>query len=228
VNFFITGTDTEIGKTTVTCGLLSALSRRGRRVAGMKPVASGLTNGVNADAAALLKYSVPGLPYEWVNPCLFCAPTAPSIAATLEHDAVSWPAIVEGYTSLTHATELVLVEGVGGWRVPLSDSLMASDIPKRLALPVILVVGVKLGAINHALLTAEAIVADGCEIQGWIANVIDPDYAFAAATIEELKRRLPTPCLGEIPWLAAPFPSVTNRLTHAALVLEALISPDGA
>lgn len=222
MNVFIAGTDTEIGKTTVTCGLLNALTQRGRRVAGMKPVAAGCNaDGVNSDASTLLSHSCSGLRYEWVNPCLFHTPTAPRIAAEIEHRGLDWNAIANAYHTLTEIADVVIVEGVGGWRVPLSDELMASAIPQRFALPVILVAGIKLGAINHTLLTAEAVLQDGCEFRGWIANIIDPNYRYSAATIAELKRHLTVPCLGEIPWLRNPSSSVIAPwLTAGAAVID--------
>ncbi|MSR16126.1 MAG: dethiobiotin synthase [Gammaproteobacteria bacterium] len=215
MNVFIAGTDTEIGKTGATCGLLKALSNRGHRVAGMKPVAAGTTgDGLNPDAIALLRSSCPGLLYEWVNPCVFQAPTAPNIAADLEGRKIVWEAIEAAYRILSANADLVVLEGIGGWRVPLAPGLFASDIPKRLGLPVVLVSGIRLGAVNHTLLTAEAIERDGCRLLGWLANVIDPAYPYTMATIETLKRHITAPCLGEIPWLAKFDPGmITAHLT---------------
>jgi len=222
MNIFIAGTDTEIGKTTVTCGLLNALTQRGCRVAGMKPVAAGCaSDGTNDDASALMSHSCSGLRYEWVNPCLFRTPTAPRIAADIENRALDWNSIENAYHIIAQMADLVVVEGVGGWRVPLSNELMASAIPQRLALPVILVAGIKLGAINHTLLTAEAVLRDGCEFRGWIANIIDPSYRYAAATIAELKHHLSAPCLGEIPWLENPTSTVIAPwLTAGVAVID--------
>jgi dethiobiotin synthetase len=221
MNVFITGTDTEIGKTTLTCGLLSALAKRGRTVAGMKPVAAGTVGGRNSDAVELHRYSSQGLQHDWINPCVLQAPTAPSIAAVLEGRAVTWEVIANAYDLLRHRVELVVVEGVGGWRVPLAEGLMASDIPKRLSLPVILVAGIRLGAINHTLLTVEAIQRDGCVLLGWIANTVDPTYPFAQATIDVLKRQIPVPCLSEIPWFEeASAAEIADRLTVAAAAID--------
>jgi dethiobiotin synthetase len=205
MNCFITGTDTEIGKTTVTCGLLRALAVKGVCAAGMKPVAAGteIIDGIesNPDVRALLRESVPGLAQRLINPCLLRAPTAPSIAAAHERREVAWSPIATAYAKLTQCVDTVLVEGVGGWKVPLAGDLTVADIPLRLGLPVLLVVGIRLGAINHALLTADAIANDGCHCIGWIANVVDPTYVYAADTVATLKAKLPVPCLGEVPWL---------------------------
>ncbi len=222
MNVFIAGTDTEVGKTTVTCGLLKALLLRGRRAVGMKPVAAGpMPNGANPDAAALRYHSSDDPPYRWVNPYSFDAPTAPSIAAAMEGREFDWPLVENAYTNLMDHAEVVLVEGIGGWRVPLSAHVMASEIPKRFNLPVILVAGIKLGAINHTLLTADAIVADGCTLLGWIANVTAPAYRYTEATIAELKRCITAPCLGEIPWVEANGTvDVTDYLTLAAAVVD--------
>lgn len=222
MNVFIAGTDTEIGKTTVICGLLTALTQRGRRVAGMKPVAAGCaSDGTNDDASALLSHSCSGLRYEWVNPCLFRTPTAPRIAADIERRVLDWNSIEKAYHTVAGIADLVIVEGVGGWRVPLSDELLASAIPQRLALPVILVAGIRLGTISHTLLTVEAVLRDGCDFRGWIANIIDPNYHYATATIAEIKRHLAAPCLGEIPWLQNPTAiAIAPWLTASAAVID--------
>ncbi|MGH8596189.1 MAG: dethiobiotin synthase [Gammaproteobacteria bacterium] len=222
MNVFVAGTDTEIGKTTIVCGLLNALADRGWRVAGMKPIATGVTgDGQNADACALQEHSHPGLRYEWINPCLFNAPTAPSIAAMIERRSIDWMAIDAAYQRLSNTVDVVLVEGIGGWRVPLSDDLLASDIPRRLALPVILVAGIKLGAINHTLLTVDGIHHDQCVLSGWIANVLDPDYSYTQAAIQDLKQRISAPCLAEVPYLVTPTPIAAQAwLTAAASVVD--------
>lgn len=223
MNYFVAGTDTGVGKTAVTCGLLAALQARGRRVAGMKPVAAGTdTLGHHEDVEALRRWSsVPGLPAEALNPYLFAAPTSPHIAARHAGCSIEWAPLAAAYARLTEAVEMVLVEGAGGWRVPLSDDLLLSDLPRRLNLPVILVAGIRLGAINHTLLTVDAIRHDGCELRGWIANIVDPTYGYAEESIESLVSRIDAPCLARVPWLATPTPSSMRRqLTSAATALE--------
>lgn len=222
MNYFITGTDTGIGKTAVTCGLLDALSASGKRVAGMKPVAAGTdATGCNEDVTALLACSMPGLAPRTVNPYVFKAPTAPSIAATLERRSVEWIPLNVAYHTLSAAAEVVLVEGVGGWRVPLGEDLPQADLPRRWSLPVILVAGIRLGAINHTLLTVEAIRNDGCTLFAWIANVIDSSYPYVEDTIATLRTRIDAACLARIPWSDAPIREhMANHLRTVAIALK--------
>ncbi len=203
MNAFIAGTDTAVGKTAVTCGLLRILKSRGIRAAGMKPIAAGTDlRNLNEDVEALTDASWPGLAVADLNSYLFRAPTAPHIAARLEHRLIEWPPLEAAFRSLTDVAEIVLVEGIGGWRIPLSDSLSAADLVKRWQLPVILVAGIRLGALNHTLLTVEAILRDGCQLAGWVANVLDPTYAYANPIIEAIETRVPAPCLGQIPCMS--------------------------
>lgn len=224
MNYFVTGTDTEIGKTTITGGLLLAFAAHGRRAAGMKPVAAGFAHDsrpVSEDAEQLIACSVPGLTYQAVNPYLLKAPTSPHIAALLEQRIIEWSPIATAFKYLSRAAEVVLVEGVGGWHVPLSTELMLADIPRRLNLPVILVAGIRLGAINHTLLTAQAIGADGCRLCGWIANIVDRDYAYSAESLATLRERLKVPCLAVVPWTATPAPhEIMQSLLHVPALLE--------
>jgi dethiobiotin synthetase len=205
MNCFISGTDTGVGKTAVTCGLLLALRARGIRAAGMKPVAAGVApEGHNEDVVALCSSSMAGLPASAVNPYLFKAPVAPNIAAKLENRVITWSELTAGFHTLSAVAEIVLVEGVGGWRVPFSPDLMQAALPQSWSLPVILVVGIRLGAINHALLTVEAIAHDRCALYGWIANVIDPEYPYVEDTITSLTARIEAPLLAHIPWSDTP------------------------
>ncbi|MBI2802409.1 MAG: dethiobiotin synthase [Gammaproteobacteria bacterium] len=225
MNCFITGTDTEIGKTTVTAALLFGLQQRGCPAVGMKPVAAGavMKNGVatNADVDQLRRLAPSYIPSKLINPYLFEAPTAPQIAAEREARTIEWPVIAAAFADLTRLSSCVVVEGIGGWDVPLSTVLSSRDIPRRLALPVILVSGIRLGAINHTLLTARAIENDGCQLLGWVANVVDPHYPFLIETIATLRATLPAPCLAEIPWLTAPTPeAVANWLVEAIHVID--------
>ena len=222
MNCFITGTDTGVGKTAVTCGLLTALRTNGKRVAGMKPVAAGIdAAGFNEDVTALHACSIPGLAASTVSPYIFKAPTAPHIAARLENRVVEWMPLAIAYHALAAAVEVVLVEGVGGWQVPLSEDLMQAELPRRWSLPVILVAGIRLGALNHTLLTVAAIKQDRCTLLGWIANVIDPVYPYAEDTITALTARIDAPCLARIPWSGAPTQEfMASQLTAVAIALE--------
>jgi dethiobiotin synthetase len=205
--YFITGTDTEIGKTWISLGLMARLQDHGLMVAGMKPVASGcdLTDkGLrNGDACLLREHASDNLDYKLVNPYAFAPPVAPHIAAELSGIKISIDTIIETYQRLVTKTDCVIVEGVGGWRVPLNSEQLLTDLVRALGLPVILVVGLRLGCINHALLSAEAIVADGVELHGWVANQPDPNYENLDASISILKQQLTAPLLGHVPYLTS-------------------------
>jgi dethiobiotin synthetase len=197
---FIAGTDTGIGKTWASCVLLRALRRRGLRAVGMKPVASGCCDTLdglrNKDAEALIDASDPPPAYADCNPFAFAEPIAPHLAAAIRGTTITPEPIHAAYERLAAHSDRVVVEGVGGWAVPFSDDWMQGDFVGTLDLPVILVVGLRLGCINHALLSARAIAADGCRLIGWVANRIDPDMAFAAANTETLRQRILAPLLG--------------------------------
>jgi dethiobiotin synthetase len=199
---FVTGTDTGIGKTYTSVSLLRAHRARGRRASGMKPVASGCratSAGLrNEDAEALIVASDPAPAYALCNPFAFEPPIAPHLAAREAGIEVSLRPIGDAFREIASRTDRVVVEGVGGWSVPLSDALMQADLVRSLELPVVLVVGLRLGCINHALLTACAIEADGCTLGGWIANRIDPTMAFAEENLATLRARLAAPLLGEL------------------------------
>lgn len=204
--FFITGTDTEVGKTTIAAGLLHAARIAGLSTAAVKPVASGCEateSGLrNSDALALLAECSLRLDYDQVNPQAFAPAIAPHLAARqagVVLDAASLVSAVRLVLDLK--ADLTVVEGAGGWRVPLSGKAALSDVAIGLGLPVILVVGVRLGCINHALLSAEAILADGLRLAGWVANEVDPRAACMDEVIATLEERLPAPCIGRVPWL---------------------------
>jgi len=201
---FVTGTDTGVGKTFASCALLAAWRARGLRASGMKPVASGSENtphGLrNEDALALIAASDPAPDYDDCNPFAYAPAIAPHVAARLARKPVSLDAIVAAHARIAARADRVLVEGAGGWLAPFSETLAQADLARALKLRVVLVVGVRLGAINHALLSARAIRADGCALAGWIANRIDPDMPYADETIAMIAARIGAPLLGALAW----------------------------
>lgn len=205
--FFITGTDTDAGKTSIAAGLLCAAKQQQRSTLAMKPVASGCemtAQGLrNSDALTLMAQSTVHLPYSQVNPYAFAPAIAPHIAA---QEAGVELSVADLYRAaqvvLQQQADFTLIEGAGGWRVPISATEFLSDFAIALQLPVILVVGVKLGCINHALLTAQAILNDGLELAGWVANVIDLNCARLAENLATLQQLMPAPCLAEVPYLS--------------------------
>jgi len=206
--YFVAGTDTEIGKTLIAASLLHALTKTGVRTAGMKPVAAGaeLRDGVwhNDDADALAAQASVALPGTLATPYLLRQPTAPHIAAALEERPIALPHIVACYQQITALADAVVVEGVGGFRVPLNDTTDTADLAQQLALPVVLVVGLRLGCISHALLTVEAIAARGLQLAGWVVNTVDPDMLNSDATVDALASRIDAPLLGRVPRLPVP------------------------
>jgi dethiobiotin synthetase len=203
--FFVTGTDTEVGKTVASCALLQAANRAGFRTAGFKPVASGsemTADGLrNTDALALQRNSGVALNYDEVNPYTFAEPTSPHIVSEDEGRPIDAHVLSAGLQALSHKADWVLVEGAGGWYTPLAADWTFADWVQAERLPVILVVGVKLGCINHALLTAQAIAQAGLPLVGWIANDVIPPGRRHAEYLATLTRLLPAPLLGEIPYL---------------------------
>ena len=205
--FFVAGTDTEIGKTTIACGLLEAGNQRGWRTLALKPVAAGAEPSEdgprNDDAVALMQSASVKLSYEQVNPVLFEPPIAPHIAAQQAGKRLTVSQLA-GYCrgGLMTPSDLALVEGAGGWRVPLSGRETLAGLAVELQLPVILVVGMKLGCLNHALLTAEAIRRDGLPLAGWVANTVDRNMSCFEENVETLRQLLPAPCLGVVPSLS--------------------------
>ncbi|WP_308622193.1 dethiobiotin synthase [Massilia sp. Se16.2.3] len=202
---FVTGTDTEIGKTLVSSAILHKLVERGRRACGMKPVAAGaeLRDGElhNEDADMLAAAGNVHLPPNITTPFMLREPAAPHIAAALEGVTITAVPIIAAYAEILAASDAVVVEGVGGFRVPFNDDFDSADLAAQLNLPVILVVGMRLGCISHALLTVEAIVARGLVLAGWVANAADPDMRFFDENIEALSARIPAPLLGVVPRL---------------------------
>jgi len=209
--WFVTGTDTEVGKSLVAAALLHRLRERHERVVGMKPVAAGATLGDdgrwrNEDVLALQAASSIRADVELVNPYLLRAPVSPHIAAQREGVVIALDRIVRAFEGLRAQADAVVVEGAGGFRVPLGDTLDGADLAVALDLPVILVVGMRLGCLNHALLTADAIAARGLHLAGWVANRIDPAMPEVEANLALLRRRLPAPCLGDLPFRHPPDP----------------------
>jgi dethiobiotin synthetase len=210
-HYFITGTDTGVGKTFVTCALLHTLREQGIAAIGMKPIAAGADmtpDGLcNEDIEALRKAS--GIPLESadLNCYLFVEGIAPHIAAANEDIEIDLDVIRQRFDQLAELAEVVLVEGIGGFIVPLGDNIDSADLAADLDLPVILVVGMRLGCLNHALLTQEAIRARGLTLAGWVANQIDPNMAELDANIEALEERIRAPLLGIIEWQKQPDPA---------------------
>lgn len=200
---FITGTDTGVGKTLVACALVHALKARGLKVAAMKPVASGSERTAaglrNADALALQQAANVAASYAAVNPYCFEPAIAPHLAARATGVAIEVPHLINGYRQFADAADVVVVEGAGGWRVPLEPNGYLSELPEALQLEVVLVVGLRLGCLNHALLTAEAIERAGrCRLVGWVGNRVDREFAPLQANLDTLIQRLGAPCLGVI------------------------------
>ena len=198
--WFVTGTDTEVGKTFVCCALLHALRKQGIQAVGMKPVAAGTdAAGRNADVERLLAASAMQAPRELVNPYLFQPAIAPHIAAAQAGVAIDIARIVTAFAALSDRADAVLVEGVGGFCVPLGAHLDTADLAARLDLPIVLVVGMRLGCINHALLTQQAIGARRLQLCGWVANRIDAKMTCFEENLAALSERIAAPLLGVIP-----------------------------
>ncbi len=201
--YFIAGTDTEIGKTTLSSVIIRALAKRGLKTAAMKPVAAGtvLVDGVphNEDVDALMAASNMALPQETVCPFLLNTPISPNLSAEEDGVTIEIEKIVETFKTIRSQSDAVIVEGVGGFIVPFTETVSSADLAVALGLPVILVVGLRLGCISHALLTAEAIRARGLTVAGWIANRVDPTMAFSDGNITTLEKWLGAPRLGTMP-----------------------------
>ena len=224
-SYFVTGTDTDVGKTLFCCALLHAAAKAGYSTAAMKPVAAGgvqTAEGLrNEDALLLQAACTEALSYEEVNPFCLDLPLAPHIAAERAGRRLKVERIA-GFCQgvLQRRANLTVLEGAGGWRVPLNDHETLADLCKQLKLPVILVVGMRLGCLNHALLTAEAIYRDGLKLAGWVANTLDPAMPERAANIATLQQQLGAPLLADIPWLPDTTPAEVAKL----LDLEVLFS----
>lgn len=203
--FFVSGTDTGVGKTCVSVMLLEQLCKTGRKAAGMKPVASGCTmtaEGLrNEDALRLLSASSLSLDYPTVNPFAFEQPVAPHLAAQLANQLIEINKIQLAYDSICQKADTVIVEGVGGWLVPINATETMADVAQSLDLPVILVVGIRLGCLNHALLSMASIKQSGLSLAGWVANRLDNQCLLAEENIRYLQRKIHAPLLADIPWI---------------------------
>ena len=224
MSYFVTGTDTGVGKTLIACALLHAFAAQGKRVVGMKPVAAGGSprssgeptdallagaagfdaDGINADVQALAAASNVTASFAQINPYAFAHPVAPHIAARKAGVHVEFARILTAYGELAAQSEVVVIEGVGGFHVPLNDTQDSADLAVQLGLPVILVVGMRLGCLNHALLTARAIEDCGLNCAGWVANVLDADMAALHDNIVALQQRLNARLLGVVEYQARP------------------------
>ena len=200
--WFITGTDTEIGKTYVASALIRYLAAKGHRVAGMKPVASGCertSDGLrNEDALSLMAAANVNLPYELVNPYAYEPAIAPHIAAEEAGRLIDVEKI--SVLAKTIEADYLIIEGVGGWCVPLGENRLLAELAKATSDEVIVVVGMRLGCINHALLTAAQVERDGMQLKGWVANHVDPDMRAQSENIKTLQSLMPVPLLGVLPW----------------------------
>lgn len=221
--FFITGTDTNVGKTLIAAGLLVAAKNKGLTTAALKPVAAGCEQTAeglrNADALLLQSVITQQLSYEQINPYALEAAIAPHIAAQQEKRSLSVDRLSGFCRGVLASANFTLLEGAGGWRVPINARETLADLAKNLQLPVIVVVGVRLGCINHALLTFEAIIRDGLPIAGWVANCVDAQMPVLQENIDSLRARLPAPCLGVVPFLKEQSPDlVANYFDEAELL----------
>jgi dethiobiotin synthetase len=230
---FVTGTDTDCGKTEISVALMLALQARGHWVLGMKPVASGCertSKGLRSDDARRLRAQGSAeVPYELVNPYAFEPPIAPHIAAGQSGREIELPVILAAARSLAEQCDLLVVEGVGGWRVPLGPALFVSDLPLALGLPVLMVCSLKLGCINHTLLTAESIRATGNRLIGWVANQVDPNMHARQENLATLAALIGAPCLGVVPWLTSPESRrIANQLAPSPLLDSQHAEAEGA
>lgn len=221
--FFVTGTDTDVGKTCVATGLLYAARARGLSTLGLKPLAAGCEPGPeglrNDDALALWAGSTLPVSYEQVNPVVLEPAIAPHLAAREAGKSLSADRLAGYCRGALGQADFTLVEGAGGWRVPLNLSESLADLPRLLRLPVILVVGLRLGCLNHALLTAEAIDRDGLPLAAWVANTRDPQMPRLEQNVQALAQRLGAPCLGVLPELSRPEPEQVASCLNLELLL---------
>lgn len=219
---FVTGTDTEVGKTVVSTALVRSLVASGMKVAGMKPIAAGaaaLPEGLrNDDALALMAVANVPAPYEIVNPYCLAEPTSPHIAAANAGIRIETAPIVRNFDQLAAGSDLVVVEGAGGWHAPLNETQTMADLAAALDLPVVLVVGLRLGCLNHALLTAQAIAARGLWLAGWIANHVQPRFDYSAENVATLEARLSAPLLDVVPFLPQSVPPAARSAAQLSSI----------
>jgi dethiobiotin synthetase len=217
--FFVTGTDTGVGKTLVACGLLRAFAAQGLKTVGMKPVASGAvvsgSNLLHDDVERLIAAA----PREWISPYSFAPPIAPHIAAAEVGVTIDLEHVAHCFDALAEHADVSIVEGIGGFRVPLGPGADTAQLAARLALPVVLVVGMRLGCLNHALLTAEAIAARGLRLAGWVANHLDPQMAAADENVRALEARIAAPLVARIAFVPSPAPAASAALLDTLKLL---------
>ena len=208
MNLFVVGTDTGIGKTHATCALLHALARRHARVCGMKPIASGAVQTAdglgNEDSIAHRAASTVRVPPALDNPILLPEPLSPHLSAARAGTSIDFDVVLKAVTELRARTDALVIEGAGGFLVPLSDAQSGADLAVALKMPLVLVVGMRLGCLNHALLTAEAIRARGLTLAGWIANRVDPDFLCPDENLAYLRSHLGAPLLADLPFSPTP------------------------
>lgn len=221
--FFVTGTDTEVGKTFISCALLRCAQRRGLQSLGLKPVAAGVNKaGENEDALHLMQHAALKLPYEQVNPVCLKSPLSPHIAAAKEGVSLSAQMLLDLLVEPDQA-EFTLVEGAGGWLVPISNSETLADFAGLLAVPVVLVIGMRLGCLNHALLTAEAIRASGLKLAAWVANQIDPNMSAIDENLKTLEQRIGAPCLGKVPYFVDAQPTWAAQYLDISKLIDSSV-----
>lgn len=219
MNYFVTGTDTGVGKTLISCALLHAFAAQGKKVVGMKPVAAGCDDdNLNEDVKKLRASSNILTSLGQINPYSFYLPVAPHIAAHHAGVNINFERILESYQELSSQADVVIVEGAGGFIVPLNETQNSADLVVAMGLPVILVVGMRLGCLNHALLTIHAIKEYNLECAGWIANVLDANMAALDENIHTLRQLLDAPLLGILPYSAAPEPRELASLIDLKLL----------
>ncbi len=219
MSYFVTGTDTGVGKTLVSCALLHAFAAQGLRVVGMKPVAAGCDdNDHNEDAKQLRAACNILASYGQINPYSLYHPIAPHIAARNTGVEIDFSRIMTSFRELTSQADVVIVEGVGGFKVPLNEKQDSDELAQLYKLPVIMVVGMGLGCLNHALLTADAIVACRLRLAGWVANVLDADMPALRENIATLEQRLDAPMLGIVKYQASPDARVVATQLNVGLL----------
>ncbi len=205
MSYFVTGTDTNVGKTLISCALLQIYAAQGLRVIGMKPVAAGVDeSGVHEDVKLLNAASNVHAENSLINPYSFASAVAPHLAAQQENIRIALPRIVDAFHALQKISDVVIVEGAGGFIVPLNDTQDSGDSAVQLGLPIILVVGMRLGCLNHALLTVQAINARGLTLAGWVANCVDENMLMRDENIAALQDRIAAPLLGIVPFQTRP------------------------
>lgn len=206
--YFVTGTDTGSGKTTIASALIRHFVNQGLQTVGMKPIASGCDfvdgQAINEDVTALVRASNVNAPKAIVNPYRFMPAIAPHIAASQAGVNIDTQVILDAYHQLSRMADVVIVEGAGGFLVPINADQTLADLAIQLDIPIILVVGMRLGCINHALLTVEAVKSRGLTLAGWVANQVDPHMAEFEANLQTLQQRIEIPCLGVVGYGQSP------------------------